>query len=67
VAQGALPAADLATLEALMPCAVRALESKHAPLRQMAARFLSEMCCVTPLAGMELVIRQVGFQFICCY
>ena len=42
-----------------MPCAVRALESKHAPLRQMAARFLSEMCCVAPLAGMELVIRSV--------
>ena len=56
---GALPPADLAALEALMPCAVRALESKHGQLRQMAARFLSEMCCTSPLAGMEVVIRTV--------
>jgi TATA-binding protein-associated factor len=56
---GALVAEDLKTLTTLMPAAVRALESKHAPLRHMAARFLSEICCVDPLAGMEAVIRTV--------
>jgi|LauGreDrversion2_3_1035106.scaffolds.fasta_scaffold60011_1 TATA-binding protein-associated factor len=56
---GALAAEDLTTLSTLMPAAVRALESKHAPLRHMAARFLSEICCVDPLAGMEAVIRTV--------
>ena len=55
----AVGAEDLKALTALMPLAVRALESKHAPLRQMAARFLSEMCCVDALAGMEIVIRRV--------
>ena len=55
----ALSPEDLMTLTTLMPAAVRALESKHAPLRHMAARFISEICCANPLAGMEAVIRTV--------
>ena len=48
----------LQILKSVMPLAVGALESKYAPLRQMAARFLSEMCCVDPLAGHECLLLE---------